>query len=229
MKRTIASLYLSAIFAAPAILFPIPTNSFSPPVAAVAVRGGRRPDDATNVVGNLRRDDRRMMGDDDAADDDVDGRRDIDTRPRQRVVASSAAGLALALLLSTSALTSTSASGGRAFAYDSSSSSSDYASETVTNVVKRLGDMAGNVDGTYGILEDISMIITEGKGVGGTLTYGELISLWGEGGGYRRRIGGPGVERRMFSVHGHYFISIALSLDTNSQQSPPLPPIPITK
>ncbi len=54
----------------------------------------------------------------------------------------------------------------------SSFSSSDYASETVDNVVGRLGDMGGNVAGTYGILEDISRIISEGKGVGGTLTYG---------------------------------------------------------
>ncbi|KAL3772462.1 hypothetical protein ACHAW5_007317 [Stephanodiscus triporus] len=48
---------------------------------------------------------------------------------------------------------------------------SDLASETVTGVVARLRSDAGDVDRTYKILEEISKIITEGKGVGGTLTY----------------------------------------------------------
>jgi len=48
---------------------------------------------------------------------------------------------------------------------------SDYASETVTNVVSQLKSTAGDVDGTFTTLEDIAKIITEGKGVGGTLTY----------------------------------------------------------
>jgi len=56
-------------------------------------------------------------------------------------------------------------------AYDGSA---DYASETVTEVVARLRSDAGDIGGTFGILEDISKIITEGKGVGGTLTYGEF-------------------------------------------------------
>ena len=48
---------------------------------------------------------------------------------------------------------------------------SDYASETVTNVVSQLKSTAGDVDGTFKTLEDVAKIITEGKGVGGTLTY----------------------------------------------------------
>jgi hypothetical protein len=48
---------------------------------------------------------------------------------------------------------------------------SDYASETVTLVVQRLKDSTGNIDATFTTLEDIAKIITEGKGVGGQLTY----------------------------------------------------------
>jgi hypothetical protein len=48
---------------------------------------------------------------------------------------------------------------------------SDYASETVTNVVAQLKSNEGDVDGTFKTLEDVAKIITEGKGVGGTLTY----------------------------------------------------------
>lgn len=54
-----------------------------------------------------------------------------------------------------------------AFAYEES----DYASETVTNVVAQLKNTAGDVDGTFNTLEEVAKIITEGKGVGGTLTY----------------------------------------------------------
>ena len=49
---------------------------------------------------------------------------------------------------------------------------SDYASETVTNVVTSLKSNAGDVDGTFTTLEEIAKIITEGKGVGGSLSYG---------------------------------------------------------
>ena len=48
---------------------------------------------------------------------------------------------------------------------------SDYASETVTTVVQRLKDTTGNTEQTFNVLEDIAKIITEGRGVGGTLTY----------------------------------------------------------
>lgn len=48
---------------------------------------------------------------------------------------------------------------------------SDYASETVTTVVQRLKDSTGNVDATFQVLEDVAKIITEGKGVGGQLSY----------------------------------------------------------
>ena len=49
---------------------------------------------------------------------------------------------------------------------------SDYASETVTNVVSQLKERAGDVDGTFATLEEVAKIITEGKGVGGSLSYG---------------------------------------------------------
>ena len=58
--------------------------------------------------------------------------------------------------------------GGAAHAYEES----DYASETVTEVVSQLKSNAGDVDKTFGTLEEVAKIITEGKGVGGTLTYG---------------------------------------------------------
>ena len=48
---------------------------------------------------------------------------------------------------------------------------SDYASETVTTVAQQLKDSTGNVDSTFQALEDVAKIITEGKGVGGQLTY----------------------------------------------------------
>ena len=82
------------------------------------------------------------------------------------------ASLGLALLLSPIVLTTMTTGPGPAWAaYDGSA---DYASETVTDVVTRLRSDAGDIGRTFGILEDISKIITEGKGVGGTLTYGEF-------------------------------------------------------
>eukprot|EP00565_Helicotheca_tamesis_P001429 CAMPEP_0185732198 /NCGR_PEP_ID=MMETSP1171-20130828/15332_1 /TAXON_ID=374046 /ORGANISM="Helicotheca tamensis, Strain CCMP826" /LENGTH=249 /DNA_ID=CAMNT_0028401625 /DNA_START=157 /DNA_END=907 /DNA_ORIENTATION=- len=48
---------------------------------------------------------------------------------------------------------------------------SDYASETVTAVVKRLDETAGNVDQTFSTFEEVAAIITEGKGVGGSISY----------------------------------------------------------
>lgn len=49
---------------------------------------------------------------------------------------------------------------------------SDYASETVTNVVSRLRSSAGDEASSFDALEEVAKIVTEGKGVGGTLTYG---------------------------------------------------------
>lgn len=54
-----------------------------------------------------------------------------------------------------------------AFAYEES----DYASETVTAVVQQLKDTAGDEKGTFKTLEEVAAIITEGKGVGGSLSY----------------------------------------------------------
>mmetsp|Transcript_36875 Transcript_36875/g.77854 ORF Transcript_36875/g.77854 Transcript_36875/m.77854 type:complete len:280 (-) Transcript_36875:274-1113(-) len=74
----------------------------------------------------------------------------------------------LALSLATATpLLATTVDASPAFAYEES----DYASETVTTVVSRLKSSAGDVDASFGTLEDVAKIITEGKGVGGTLTY----------------------------------------------------------
>ncbi|EJK46782.1 hypothetical protein THAOC_34535 [Thalassiosira oceanica] len=77
--------------------------------------------------------------------------------------------VSLAVALTLSPLLSV--DGGAAHAYEES----DYASETVTEVVGQLKSNAGDVDKTFGTLEEVAKIITEGKGVGGTLTYGTLI------------------------------------------------------
>jgi len=73
--------------------------------------------------------------------------------------------VSLAVALTLSPLLSV--DGGAAHAYEES----DYASETVTEVVGQLKSNAGDVDKTFGTLEEVAKIITEGKGVGGTLTY----------------------------------------------------------
>jgi len=54
-----------------------------------------------------------------------------------------------------------------AYAYDAS----DYASDTVQNVVKSLKDAAGNEDQTFQAYENIAEIIAEGKGIGGSVDY----------------------------------------------------------
>jgi hypothetical protein len=48
---------------------------------------------------------------------------------------------------------------------------SDYASETVTQAVKALTDAQGNADNTFSAFEELEAIITEGKGVGGSINY----------------------------------------------------------
>lgn len=48
---------------------------------------------------------------------------------------------------------------------------SDYASDTVQNVVKSLKDTAGNEEQTFQVYENIAEIIAEGKGVGGSVDY----------------------------------------------------------
>lgn len=49
----------------------------------------------------------------------------------------------------------------------------DYASETVTTTVKMIDNAAGNADQSFAAFEDVAKIITEGRGVGGNLNYGE--------------------------------------------------------
>eukprot|EP00591_Stephanopyxis_turris_P009894 CAMPEP_0195517936 /NCGR_PEP_ID=MMETSP0794_2-20130614/11832_1 /TAXON_ID=515487 /ORGANISM="Stephanopyxis turris, Strain CCMP 815" /LENGTH=266 /DNA_ID=CAMNT_0040646819 /DNA_START=12 /DNA_END=812 /DNA_ORIENTATION=+ len=48
----------------------------------------------------------------------------------------------------------------------------DYASETVTAAVKTLDAAAGNLANSFAAYEEVAKIITEGKGVGGEVSYG---------------------------------------------------------
>jgi len=48
---------------------------------------------------------------------------------------------------------------------------SDYASETVVNAIKSLKDTIGDEVSSFKSLENIGDIITEGKGVGGSVNY----------------------------------------------------------
>ncbi len=48
---------------------------------------------------------------------------------------------------------------------------SDYASETVTAAVDALRNSGSDAAGTFKVFEDIAAIITEGKGVGGSINY----------------------------------------------------------
>lgn len=50
---------------------------------------------------------------------------------------------------------------------------SDFASETVTQVVESLNSAAGDADKTFEAYENIATVITEGKGVGGSINYGK--------------------------------------------------------
>jgi hypothetical protein len=54
-----------------------------------------------------------------------------------------------------------------AMAYDPT----DYASETVQSTIRALKDTAGNAEATYKVYEEMNSIITEGKGVGGSINY----------------------------------------------------------
>jgi hypothetical protein len=51
--------------------------------------------------------------------------------------------------------------------------SSDYASETVTQVISELKNAQGKTADTFKAYEDVAAIITEGKGVGGAINYSE--------------------------------------------------------
>lgn len=53
---------------------------------------------------------------------------------------------------------------------------SDYASETVTGVLSALKTSGSNAADTFKVFEDIAAIITEGKGVGGSINYGEYYA-----------------------------------------------------
>jgi hypothetical protein len=48
---------------------------------------------------------------------------------------------------------------------------SDYASETVKDAIEQLKSSSGNSEATFKAFENINEIITEGKGVGGSINY----------------------------------------------------------
>jgi len=54
----------------------------------------------------------------------------------------------------------------KAYAYEN-----DYASETVVNAIKSLKETIGDEVASFKSLENIGDIITEGKGVGGSVSY----------------------------------------------------------
>lgn len=118
--------------------------------------GGRR--DNAGRLALLRTDD---------DDDDIDIDTTITTTPTNKGkgrILSTMTAASLAIALATNPMV---VQPEPAFAYEES----DYASETVTAVVSQLKSTAGDADGTFKTLEEVAKIITEGKGVGGTLTY----------------------------------------------------------
>lgn len=52
---------------------------------------------------------------------------------------------------------------------------SDYASETVQQVVRSLKDASGDVEATFKVYENIAGIITEGTGIGGMVNYSKSL------------------------------------------------------
>jgi len=57
---------------------------------------------------------------------------------------------------------------------------SDYASDTITSIVKVLEDSSGNREKSFSAFEEVRDIITEGKGVGGSVSYGSVQLTRGE-------------------------------------------------
>ena len=133
---------------------------------------GRRAASASRLVVCSTRDD-----EDDAAQDCTRRRRTPSSLRDSNSSMTSAAFLATAIAstqLLFSPLVSSSSTTAFAYNYDESDK---YASETVTNVVTKLQSSAGDVDATFNTLEEVAKIITEGKGVGGTLTYGKRVVI----------------------------------------------------
>lgn len=91
-------------------------------------------------------------------------------RCRRRNTFGTSSSLAIAIASTQLLFSPLLSSSSMAFAYNYDESDK-YASETVTNVVSKLQSSAGDVDATFNTLEEVAKIITEGKGVGGTLTY----------------------------------------------------------
>lgn len=143
---------ISSLIVALLVILPIATTAFQPAIQQTSIP------QTTSTISSRRH--RLSLQKDNNNGGDIDGY-SIQHSPIISTV--TAASLALTLSL-TPILTSNPQI---VNAYEES----DYASETVTNVVSQLKSTAGDVDGTFTTLEDIAKIITEGKGVGGTLTY----------------------------------------------------------
>ena len=86
-------------------------------------------------------------------------------KPQSKLTAAS---LALAIALSSTSPLAINPS--ISHAYDPN----DYASETVTAAVQGLKNSKGDTKATFSTFESIAEIITEGKGVGGSINYSTL-------------------------------------------------------
>ena len=49
----------------------------------------------------------------------------------------------------------------------------DYAADTVTTMIQSIKNSAGKKQETLAVFEDLAAVITEGKGIGGDVSYGE--------------------------------------------------------
>mmetsp|Transcript_10445 Transcript_10445/g.14784 ORF Transcript_10445/g.14784 Transcript_10445/m.14784 type:complete len:274 (+) Transcript_10445:127-948(+) len=85
------------------------------------------------------------------------------TNKNTNVFKTAMASMVLSTVLATSSLTPTQPS----FAYEDT----DYASDTVQQVLRSLKESSGDSDKTFAVYEEIAAIITEGKGVGGEIDY----------------------------------------------------------
>lgn len=53
----------------------------------------------------------------------------------------------------------------------------DFAGDTVTEMVKTIKTTAGDQEKTFAAFEELAAIITEGKGIGGDVSYGKFILI----------------------------------------------------
>ena len=91
--------------------------------------------------------------------------RKLNTTTSNKSSAKEAASLALALAIASASSLVVNPTVSNAY------EQTDYASETVTSSVQSLKDSMGDSKSTFSTFESIAQIITEGKGVGGSINY----------------------------------------------------------